>query len=293
MKCSGAVAAGVYVLVCVCVWVWGGVHMCFSNLLMHMCVSNPLMHMCTSHSQLPSRAEYDALLKSDSTHAEKVLMTETIYNAVYHGWSQEHVFSKKSCTNKKEKCGLGCRSKVHASYGTKGKHGHMMEHVRRILTMIESGMIEKPGSPDMLEVDERPRTGGVTLGQRTKEGHEMTMKRQKLWADAMEKAQVNPELYSRVVLIPPQNQGLKNRKIEMRMRLFVEDDDGKITDESFVHCFEGTITAVSEMTAAVQGASSGRVQSGQSPRSNGTWGFLRGGKLATMRSIHGCMARRM
>ena len=154
--------------------------------------------------------------------------------------------SKKSCTNKKEKCGLGCRSKVHASYGTKGKHGHMMEHVRRILTMIESGMIEKPGSPDMPEVDERPRTGGVTLGQRTKEGHEMTMKRQKFWADAMEKAQVNPELYSRVVLIPPQNQGLKNRKIEMRMKLFVEDDDGKITDESFVHCFEGTITAVSE-----------------------------------------------
>jgi hypothetical protein len=30
------------------------------------------------------------------------------------------------------------------------------------------------------------------------------------------------------------------------MDLFVEDDDGKITDESFVHCFEGTITAVSE-----------------------------------------------
>ena len=56
--------------------------------------------------------------------------------------------------------------------------------------MIESGMIEKPGSPDMPEVDERPRTGGVTLGQRTKEGHEMTMKRQKFWADAMEKAQV-------------------------------------------------------------------------------------------------------
>ena len=118
--------------------------MCTSNLLMHMCVSNPLMHMCTSHSQLPSRAEYDALLKSDSTHTEKVLMTETIYNAVYHGWSQEHVFSKKSCTNKKEKCGLGCKSKVHTSYGTKGKHGRMMEHARRVLTMIESGMIEKP-----------------------------------------------------------------------------------------------------------------------------------------------------
>jgi hypothetical protein len=90
---------------------------------------------------------------------------------------------------------------VHTSYGTKGKHGHMMEHVRRFLTMIESGMIEKPGSPDMPAVDERPRTGGVTLGQRTKEGHEMAMKRQKFCADAMEKAQLNPELHSRVVLI--------------------------------------------------------------------------------------------
>jgi hypothetical protein len=66
--------------------------------------------MCASHSQLPSRAEFDALVKSDSTHDEKVLKTETIYNAVYHGWSQAHVFSKKNCTNKKEMCGLGCKS---------------------------------------------------------------------------------------------------------------------------------------------------------------------------------------
>ena len=74
----------------------------------------------------------------------------------------------------------------------------------------------------------------------------MTMKRQKICADTMEKAQVNSELHSREVLIPPQNQGLKNWKIKMRMKLFVEDGDGKITDEPFVHCFEGAITAVSE-----------------------------------------------
>ena len=129
-------------------------------------------------------------------------MTENIYNAVYHSWSQEHVSIKKSYTNKKEKCGLGCTSKVHTSYGTKGKHGRMMEYARRILTMIESGMLENLGSPDMPEVDERPRTGGVTLGKRTKEGHEMAMKRQKFCADAIKKAQVNPEIYSRVVLGP-------------------------------------------------------------------------------------------
>ena len=62
----------------------------------------------------------------------------------------------------------------------------------------------------------------------------------------MEKAQGNPELHSRVVFLPPQNLDLKNRKIEMRMKLFVEDDDGKITDEPPMHCFEGPITAVSE-----------------------------------------------
>ena len=47
----------------------------------------------------------------------------------------------------------------------------------------------------------------------------------------------------------------------MWMNLLVEDDDGKITDESFAHCFEGTIMAVSENESGCsKGASSGRVQ---------------------------------
>ena len=46
-------------------------------------------------------------------------------------------------------------------------------------------------------MEHRPRTGDVVLVQRTKEGHEMTLKRQKFWHDVMLAAKLDPERYSR------------------------------------------------------------------------------------------------
>jgi len=113
--------------------------------------------------------------------------------------------------------------------------------------MIDSGIIKKPHAPNMPEMEDRPRTGDVVLVQRTKEGHEMTQKRQKFWHDVMLAAELDPERYSRWVSIPPQDAGLVGKKIEMRMQLEndVLDDNGKVVGTAaFLHCFEGTITAV-------------------------------------------------
>ena len=93
-------------------------------------------------------------------------MTDNIYNAVYHGWSKKHVFSKKILHQQEGEVRSWLKEQsADKLWHTKDKHGHIMEHVRQIITKIDSGMIEKPVSPDMPEADERP---GVTLGQRTK-----------------------------------------------------------------------------------------------------------------------------
>ena len=93
----------------------------------------------------------------------------------------------------------------------------MMQHVRTILAMIDSGFIKKSRAPNMPEMEDRPRTGDAVLCERTKEGHEMTQKRQKYWHDVMMKAELDPENYSRWVRIPPQDADLVGKKIEMRM----------------------------------------------------------------------------
>ena len=132
-------------------------------------------------------------------------------------------------------------------YGTKNKHGHMMQHVRTILAMIDSGFIKKSCAPNMPEMEDRPRTGDAVLCERTKEGHEMTQKRQKYWHDVMMKAELDPEKYSRWVRIPPQDADLVGKKIEMRIQFETDvfDDNGKVTGtEAFLHCFEGTVTGV-------------------------------------------------
>jgi hypothetical protein len=63
----------------------------------------------------------------------------------------------------------------------------------------------------------------------------------------MMKAELDPEAYSRWVRIPPQDADLVGKKIEMRIQFEngVFDDNGKVTGtEEFLHCFEGTVTAV-------------------------------------------------
>ena len=85
------------------------------------------------------------------------------------------------------------------------------------------------------------------LCERTKEGLEMTQKRQKYWHDVMMKAELDPEKYSRWVRIPPQDADLVGKKIEMWIQFEndVFDDNGKVTGtEAFLHCFEGTVTGV-------------------------------------------------
>ena len=99
----------------------------------------------------------------------------------------------------------------------------------------------------MPEMEDRPRTGDAVICERTKEGHEMTQKRQKYWHDVMMKAELDPEKYSRWVRIPPQDADLVGKKIEMRIQFEndVFDDNGKVTGtEAFLHCFEGTVTGV-------------------------------------------------
>ena len=43
-------------------------------------------------------------------------------------------------------------------------HGHMMKHVTVMLTMVEAGLIVMPRAPAMSGMEDRARTGDVTLG---------------------------------------------------------------------------------------------------------------------------------
>ena len=98
----------------------------------------------------------------------------------------------------------------------------------------------------MPEMKDRPRSGGAVLVERTQEGHEMTQRRVKRWLEFMEKAEPSPETYSRWVSLPAQDEGLVGRKIEVRIQLETEvaGEDGKTATGTFLHCFEGTATAV-------------------------------------------------
>ena len=87
----------------------------------------------------------------------------------------------------------------------------------------------------------------------------MTEVRHRIWQFKMEQAEANPEIYSRIVTLPTQDEEtLINRKIEFRMSMeedvVVTGEDGKAvigengeeetTTSTYLHCFEGTITTV-------------------------------------------------
>ena len=189
------------------------------------------------------------------TFAAKSQYTETIYNAVYHGWSADETYTAKSATLKSKKCGLNCSQKVCTGFGTRAKHGHMMQHMRRVLGMIKASLITKGAPPAPKPMEERPRAGNITVGDRTAEGHQMTVARTARWGAMCREAMLDPERYSRWVLVPPQNDQLKDRKIEMRIAMEREVEDaetGETRTEEFVHCFEGTVTAVRENEAGAK-----------------------------------------
>jgi hypothetical protein len=68
----------------------------------------------------------------------------------------------------------------------------------------------------------------------------------------MKKAEEDPQKYSKYVLLPPQDQTLVGCKIEVRMQMFKQDDEGKAVmgddgkQESFLHCFEGTVEEIQQ-----------------------------------------------
>jgi hypothetical protein len=76
--------------------------------------------------------QYAAYLENPNTsHANKVTKTKTIYNAIRYGWGVEHCHTPQSSSDHKLKCGIGCSKKVHTGFGLKNKHGHMMQHDKR------------------------------------------------------------------------------------------------------------------------------------------------------------------
>lgn len=196
-----------------------------------------------------SLAEYQSFLADNkNTHTDKVQKTKTIYHAIRYGWGREQCHTCQSCTSKTTICGLGCTMKVHTGFGKLGHHGHMMQHVLKMLEMVENGTITKPRAPTMPVMEERPVN--VSLGGRSDAGHNMTVARHQKWLSYMEVAKENPEKYSRWVTLPPQDSSLVGTKIEMRFMLDKLDTEGnpvKDTDGSiitFLHCFEGTIKEV-------------------------------------------------
>ena len=139
--------------------------------------------------------------------------------------------------------------KVHTGYGKKDKHGHMMEHVKKMLAIVKSGVIKRPSAPLIPEMEIRPH-GDIALGSRTEEGNAMTEKRHRLWEKFMVPAQEDPEKYSRWVTLPKQDGTLEGSKIEVRIMLDAQNADGSLKEDgdgkqvTFLHCFEGTVEEV-------------------------------------------------
>jgi hypothetical protein len=192
--------------------------------------------------EVPTLEVYTAFLKSNKSHKDKVELTNTIYYAIRYGWGQDQCHTPQSGS---KKCKLqGCCSSCASGYGKANSHGHMMKHVTVMLTMVKAGLIVKPRAPAMPDMEDRARTGDVTLGGgRTAFADKVTALKHAIWRAYMLDAELDPETYSRYVSVPEQKQNLVGMKIEMRVEL-EQEVDGQLED--FVHCFEGEITAVDE-----------------------------------------------
>jgi hypothetical protein len=177
------------------------------------------------NAQTDTLEEYEAFLYDKSvTHAQKVQKTLTNFNGIYKGWDKPQYHTKQSCSSKTATCNLNCKLKVHTGFGTKNKHGHMMEHVREMLRLVKVGAIKKPRSIPLPELEDRPTGPGLTIGSRNKEGHRMTQQRQKKWIEYMHAAKRNPEIYSRCVSLPAQGRNLMGKKIEVRISIDLDPD---------------------------------------------------------------------
>lgn len=102
------------------------------------------------------------------THTDKEQKTKAIYNAIQYGWGQGQYHTNASCNDKGAKCSLGCSMKVHTGYDKKDKHGRMMEHVKKMLAMVKSGVIKRPSAPLIPGMGIRPH-GDIALGSRTEQ----------------------------------------------------------------------------------------------------------------------------
>ena len=147
-------------------------------------------------------------------------------------------------------CSMKCKRAIQTGFGKAREedYGHMMEHVIKMLTMVDSGIITKPERPIMPACVFMPHGGAQLGGQQSYHGHAATLQRQKIYKEHLEAAGNDPEKYSRYIAIPETGQNLAKRKIEVRVMMEEEDENGEPTGGTFLHCFEGEVVEVRQNT---------------------------------------------
>jgi len=197
---------------------------------------------------VPSLAEYDSLLAEEGKIGEKESMTRTIYDAIIIGWNYSLYACTFSCKNKHTRCPAGCKKAIHTGFA---EGGHMREHVRMLLQLVDEGKITRPRCPDIPERPLRPH-GNATLGEMTAAAHANTRRRAARYAVYMLEAQLDPLKYSRVVPLPHHgvmDDRLVGRKVEMAWQMHAEKGKEHEFPDGYMHCFEGTIQAVEAQNA--------------------------------------------
>jgi hypothetical protein len=194
---------------------------------------------------VPTLAEYNKLLAQDGKKGEKENMTRTVYNAIVIGWNYAQYKCTFSCKNSRTRCSAGCKKALITGFA---EGGHMREHVRMLLKLVDEGKIKRPPSPDIPERPLRPH-GNATLGELTARAHKNTEARAARYATYMLEAKLDPNKYSRVVPLPNHgvmDQRLIGRKVEMAWQMHAAKGQELEFPDGYIHCFEGTIEEVVE-----------------------------------------------